>query len=92
MGPDLVLLDINLPKKNGHEVLASIRKMGRLADTCVVMCSGSSLDFDYAQARSNHANAYILKPMDLREMDVTVKGLREILTSLSQGTNHILSF
>lgn len=42
LAPDLVLLDINLPKKNGHEVLATIRDHARLAHTFIAMCSGSN--------------------------------------------------
>ena len=90
--PDLILLDINLPKKDGHEVLAAIRSMGQIAQTCVVMCSGSGMAEDYAQARINHANAYILKPVGFEEMDAIVKDLRGILVSLINGTNQAVAF
>ena len=84
--PDLVILDINLPRKNGHDVLTSIRAMDRLAHTCVAMCSSSDSDDDKRQARENGANAYLLKPMGLKEMEEMVESLRQILVALNEGT------
>ncbi len=84
--PDLVLLDINLPKKNGHEVLASIREMDRLADTCVAMCSGSSSFEDLRRARLNGANAYLIKPIGPGEMETMIMNLRQMLIELNEGT------
>ncbi len=81
--PDLVLLDINLPKKNGHEVLASIRGDDRLAHTFVAMCSGSDSIEDRARACGNGANEYLQKPMGLEEMETMVTSLRRILISLN---------
>jgi CheY-like chemotaxis protein len=82
--PDLVLLDINLPGKNGHEVLASIRRMDRVAHTRVVICSGSNADEDVRQASDNGANAFLVKPMGLKEMDEMVATLRSILVGLNE--------
>lgn len=84
--PDLVLLDINLPKKNGHEVLASIRESIGVAHTFIVMCSGSSSCEDIRRSRNNGANAYLLKPMGLEEMEDIIARLRNILISLSERT------
>jgi len=83
--PDLVILDINLPGKSGHDVLSSIRAMDRFAKTCVAMCSSSDSDDDKIQARENGANAYLLKPMGLEEMEEMVESLRHILISLHEG-------
>jgi chemotaxis family two-component system response regulator Rcp1 len=82
--PDLVLLDINLPKKNGHEVLASIRDFECLANTFIAMCSGSSSCEDIRRCRNNGANAYLLKPMGLEEMEEVIVRLRNILVSLNE--------
>jgi chemotaxis family two-component system response regulator Rcp1 len=82
--PDLVLLDINLPKKNGHEVLASIRDSECLANTFIAMCSGSNSSEDIRRCRNNGANAYLLKPMGLEEMDEVIERLRNILVSLNE--------
>jgi two-component system, chemotaxis family, response regulator Rcp1 len=85
LAPDLVLLDINLPKKNGHEVLASIRDHSYLAHTFIAMCSGSSSCEDMRSSRNHGADAYILKPMGMDEMEEIITRLRKILMSLSEG-------
>jgi two-component system, chemotaxis family, response regulator Rcp1 len=90
--PDLVILDINLPRKSGHDVLSSIRAMDRFAKTCVAMCSSSDSDYDKRQARENRANAYLLKPMGLEEMEEMVQNLRHILISLNEGAIVAKSF
>ena len=81
--PDLVLLDINLPKKNGHEVLASIRDHASVAHTFIAMCSGSSSSEDIKRSRINGADAYLLKPMGMEEMDEIITRLKNILVSLN---------
>jgi two-component system, chemotaxis family, response regulator Rcp1 len=83
--PDLILLDINLPKKNGHEVLTSIRGSKGVAQTFIAICSGSSSGEDIRRSRNNGANAYLLKPMGLEEMEDIIMRLRNILISLSEG-------
>ena len=83
IAPDLVLLDINLPKKNGHEVLTSIRQSRAIDHIFIAMCSGSSSCEDIRRSRNNGANAYLLKPMGLEEMEEIIARLRNILISLS---------
>jgi DNA-binding response OmpR family regulator len=90
--PDLVLLDINLPRKNGHEVLATIREMQRMSQTYIAMCSGSTSHEDISLARRNGANAYFEKPTGLEEMDALVRRLRQILNSLNDGSNQATIF
>jgi CheY-like chemotaxis protein len=63
--PDLVLLDLNLPGKDGREVLAEIKSDEGLKHIPVVILSASSADEDVASAYANQANAYIRKPADL---------------------------
>jgi two-component system, chemotaxis family, response regulator Rcp1 len=82
--PDLVLLDINLPNKNGYEVLESIRENDLFLTTFVAMCSGSTSIEDKIRARNNGANAYMVKPMDLEEMNEMVENLRKILALLDK--------
>ena len=84
IAPDLVLLDINLPKKNGHEVLTSIRQSRAIDHIFIAMCSGSSSCEDIRRSRNNGANAYLLKPMGLEEMEEIIARLRNILISLSE--------
>jgi two-component system, chemotaxis family, response regulator Rcp1 len=84
--PDLVLLDINLPKKNGHEVLEIIRKDNRTRDLCVIMCSGSTSCSDLERSRRGQANGFLAKPMGAVEIDDMAINLRDILVSLDSGT------
>ncbi len=60
--PDLILLDINLPKKNGHEVLQFIKGSARLKHIPVIMLTTSSSAADINLAYNNYANCYITKP------------------------------
>jgi CheY-like chemotaxis protein len=84
--PDLVLLDLSLPKKDGHEVLAFIRSKEEIAQLCVVIYTSSRSPEDERHARSNNANAYLVKPMGAREMDETILKLRDILITVSKGS------
>jgi two-component system, chemotaxis family, response regulator Rcp1 len=63
--PDLVLLDLNLPRKSGREVLAEIRADERLGNLVVLILTTSADAEDVATAYRLHANAYITKPVNL---------------------------
>ncbi len=63
--PDLILLDLNLPKKDGREVLAEIKADERLKRIPVVVLTTSAAEDDIARAYACHANCYINKPVDL---------------------------
>ena len=63
--PDLVLLDINLPKIDGKEVLAHIKKSESLKRLPVIMLTTSSSEKDILDSYNNYANCYITKPVDL---------------------------
>ncbi len=62
--PDLVLLDLNLPRKSGAEVLAEIKDDPALATIPVVVLTTSSSEEDVLRSYRNHANAFITKPVD----------------------------
>lgn len=62
--PDLILLDINLPKMNGHEVLKTIRANNDIKHIPVIMFTTSSSENDILQAYQNFANCYLTKPSD----------------------------
>lgn len=69
--PDLVLLDLNLPKKNGREVLAEIKGSDNLRQIPVLIMTSSCAEDDITQAYALNANCYITKPSDLNDyMDV----------------------
>jgi CheY-like chemotaxis protein len=63
--PDLILLDLNLPRKSGREVLAEIKGDEQLRMIPVVVLTTSADEQDIARAYSNHANCYLTKPVDL---------------------------
>ena len=64
--PDLILLDLNLPKLSGHEILAELKSDENLLSIPVVMLTSSDDDHDIARTYSEHANCYITKPPDLQ--------------------------
>lgn len=69
--PDLILLDINLPKMSGLEVLGAIKKDDRLKMIPVIMLSTSETENDVLNSYANHASCFITKPVDYnRFMDV----------------------
>lgn len=63
--PDLILLDVNLPKKNGHEVLEYIKGQENLKQIPVIMLTTSSAEKDILLSYKNHANCFITKPVDV---------------------------
>lgn len=63
-GPDLLLLDINLPRKNGYEVLEFIKRDAGLKHIPVIMLSTSSDEADISHSYKSRANCYITKPID----------------------------
>lgn len=63
--PDLILLDLNLPKKNGQEVLADIKLDPRLRTIPVVILTTSADEEDVLKSYQLHANCYVTKPVDL---------------------------
>jgi CheY-like chemotaxis protein len=63
--PDLILLDLNLPKKDGREVLQEIKGDGDLKKIPVVVLTTSAAERDILKAYDLHANCYITKPVDL---------------------------
>jgi CheY-like chemotaxis protein len=65
--PDLVLLDINLPKMNGHEVLMFIKNNEKYKHIPVIMLTTSSSEKDILQSYKSHVNCYITKPIDVND-------------------------
>ena len=63
--PDLILLDLNLPKKDGREVLVEIKNDDSLKLIPVVILTTSASEEDIFKAYAHHANCYITKPVDL---------------------------
>lgn len=73
--PDVVLLDLKLPKLNGHEVLAAIKSDKTLKTIPVVVMTTSNAESDRAKAYEHHANSYVVKPLDFDRFRDLVKDL-----------------
>lgn len=73
--PDVVLLDINLPKKSGMDVLATIKQDSELRHIPVVMLTSSEAEADILKGHKLHANCYITKPVDLHQFINTVQSI-----------------
>jgi len=71
--PDLILLDLNLPKKNGREVLAEIKANPELQTIPVVVLTTSAAEEDILRSYQLHANCYITKPVDFEQFTKIVK-------------------
>ncbi len=75
--PDLILLDLNLPKKDGREVLKEIKADPELTDIPVVVLTTSQADEDILRAYQLHANCYISKPVNFKQFLTVVKAIEE---------------
>jgi chemotaxis family two-component system response regulator Rcp1 len=75
--PDLVLLDLNLPKKDGYEVLAEIKADENLKLIPVVVLTTSTQEEDILEAYRLHASCYINKPRDLHQFMKVVKSIED---------------
>jgi len=75
--PDLILLDLNLPKKDGREVLKEIKLDENLKKIPVVILTISKAEVDILKSYNLHANCYITKPLDLDQFIHVVKSIEE---------------
>lgn len=75
--PDLILLDLNLPRKDGREVLVELKEDERLRSIPVVILTVSSAEEDILKAYNLHANCYITKPIDLHQFMKVVKSIED---------------
>jgi len=75
--PDLILLDLNLPKKDGREVLEDIKADASLRSIPVVILTSSKAEQDILRAYDLHANCYVTKPVDLDQFIHVVKSIEQ---------------
>jgi len=75
--PDLILLDLNLPKKGGREILAEIKSDSDLKRIPVVILTVSKLEEDIIKTYDLHANCYIIKPIDLDRFIEVVRAIED---------------
>jgi CheY-like chemotaxis protein len=86
--PDLIMLDLNLPKKDGREVLAEIKADDRLKVIPVVILTTSEAEQDILKSYNLHANCYITKPVDLEQFITVVKGIENFWLSIVKLPSH----
>ncbi len=90
--PHLILLDLNLPKKDGREVLAEIKADDKLKRIPVVVLTTSQDEQDVLKSYHLHANCYITKPVDLEQFITVVKSIEGfwlgIVVLPKNGKNH----
>lgn len=75
--PDIILLDLNLPKKDGREVLADIKTDHDLKNIPVVVLTTSSAEQDIVRSYDLHANCYITKPVDLDQFIRVIRSIED---------------
>jgi CheY-like chemotaxis protein len=75
--PDIILLDLNLPKKDGRQVLEEIKADPQLAEIPVVILTTSQAEEDIIRSYQLHANCYITKPVDFKQFMHVVKSIEE---------------
>ncbi|MGX4711858.1 response regulator [Rhodococcus ruber] len=80
--PELILLDLNLPKYDGRQVLETIKGDPELADIPIVVLTTSAAEEDIARSYRLHANAYVTKPVDLDQFLGTVRQIDEFFVQV----------
>ena len=90
--PDLILLDLNLPKKDGREVLAEIKQDQELHRIPVVVLTTSKAEQDILKVYDLHANCYITKPVDLDQFLRVVRAIEEFWLEIVKLPRDIRSY
>jgi CheY-like chemotaxis protein len=80
--PDLILLDLNLPKRDGREVLSELKNDPDLRDIPIVVLTTSSAEADILSSYRLHANAYVTKPVDFERFISVVKQIDDFFVSV----------
>jgi CheY-like chemotaxis protein len=80
--PDLILLDLNLPKRGGREVLEEVKTDARLKHIPIVVLTSSQAEEDIRQSYQLHANCFITKPVDLDQLNRVVQGIEQFWFTL----------
>jgi CheY-like chemotaxis protein len=80
--PDLILLDLNLPRRDGREVLEEIKKDEELGRIPVVVLTTSAADEDILRSYQLHANAYVTKPVDFERFIAVIKQIDDFFVSV----------
>ena len=87
--PDIILMDVNLPKMNGHEVVKHIKTSDVLKHIPVIMLTTSASASDVSQSYENHANCFITKPVDVADFLKVIASIETFWISIVQLPNRI---
>jgi CheY-like chemotaxis protein len=82
--PDLILLDLNLPQMDGHELLQHIKADATLRPIPVVVLSSSQAEADVARSYAHYANCYITKPLDLEQYLAVIGAVQHFWLTIAQ--------
>lgn len=85
--PDLILLDLNLPKRDGREVLGDISTDQSLKDIPVVVLTTSQAEEDIVRARELNCHCYISKPLHIDQIIMVIKSLADFSISIMKGAS-----
>jgi two-component system, chemotaxis family, response regulator Rcp1 len=80
--PELILLDLNLPRKDGREVLREVKTDPNLRSIPIVIITSSPVEEDILKSYNAHANCYITKPLDLHKFITVVKSIEDFWLSI----------
>ena len=80
--PDIILLDINLPKIDGKEVLHELKNDPIFKSIPIIMLTTSSSESDVQESYLNHANSYVIKPVDLSKFMEVIRSIEEYWISI----------
>ncbi len=80
--PDLILLDLNLPRRSGREVLEDVKMDDRLKHIPVVVLTSSQAEEDIMRSYQLHANCFITKPVDFEQLNRVVQGIEQFWFTL----------
>lgn len=87
--PDIILLDLNLPRKNGREVLEEIKEDPDLRQIPVVVLTTSEAEQDVVKAYTLHANCYISKPVDLDQFINVIRSIEDFWLTVVKLPNSV---
>jgi CheY-like chemotaxis protein len=87
--PDLILLDLNLPRKDGREVLAEVKGDPALRSIPVVVLTTSKAEEDILRSYDLHANAYVTKPVDFTRFIEVVRQIDEFFVTVVKLPGHV---
>lgn len=82
--PDLILLDVNIPKLNGHEVLYKIKSNPQIQHIPVIMLTTSSSEQDILKSYKNHVNCFITKPVETNAFIKVITSIEDFWISIVQ--------